>query len=89
MILNISNMQKIISKYGMNNKDSGKSEVQIAILTNKINDLQKHFYIHKKDFSSRRGLLSMVSKRRKLLDYIKKKSILKYNFIIKNLKIRR
>ncbi|XAJ75257.1 30S ribosomal protein S15 [Buchnera aphidicola (Periphyllus koelreuteriae)] len=80
---------EIISKYGNNKIDSGRSEVQIAILTNKINDLQKHFYEHKKDYSGRRGLLKMVSKRRKLLDYLKKKSILKYNYIIKNLKIRR
>ncbi|NIG99299.1 MAG: 30S ribosomal protein S15 [Buchnera aphidicola (Periphyllus acericola)] len=89
MIINISNKKDIISKYGKNNQDSGNSEVQIALLTSKINYLQEHFFKNKKDYASRRGLLKMVSKRRKLLDYLKKKSILKYNFIIKNLKIRR
>ncbi|CAL4322029.1 30S ribosomal protein S15 [Buchnera aphidicola] len=83
------NIQEIISNYGKNNLDSGNSMVQIAILTNKINYLQNHFVDHKKDYSSRRGLLKMVSKRRKLLDFLKKKSVKKYNFIIQNLNIRR
>lgn len=87
-ILNI-NKKDIISNYGKNNLDSGNSIVQIAILTNKINYLQNHFLYHKKDYSGRRGLLKMVSKRRKLLDFLRKKSIKKYHFIIKNLKIRR
>ncbi|CAL4322164.1 30S ribosomal protein S15 [Buchnera aphidicola] len=83
------NIQEIISNYGKNDSDSGNTMVQIAILTNKINYLQNHFINHKKDYSGRRGLLKMVSKRRKLLDFLKEKSIKKYNFIIQNLKIRR
>ncbi|MCW5197585.1 30S ribosomal protein S15 [Buchnera aphidicola (Chaitophorus viminalis)] len=81
--------KNIISKYGKNSLDSGNTAVQISLLTYKINNLQNHFSIHKKDFSGRTGLLKMVSKRRKLLKYMRKKSVLKYNFIIKDLKIRR
>jgi small subunit ribosomal protein S15 len=84
-----NNSKEVILNYGKNDLDSGNSFVQIVILTNKINYLQNHFLNHKKDYSSRRGLLKMVSKRRKLLDFLKRKSIKKYNFIIKNLKIRR
>lgn len=89
MLKTVCNIKSIITKYGENNLDSGNTAVQISLLTYKINDLQNHFSIHKKDFSSRRGLLKMVSKRRKLLKYMRKKSILKYHSIIKNLKIRR
>jgi small subunit ribosomal protein S15 len=84
-----SNKKSIITKYGKNVLDSGNITVQIALLTYKINDLQNHFLIHKKDFSSRKGLLKMVSKRRKLLKYMRKKSVSEYNSIIKDLKIRR
>ncbi|CAL4322366.1 30S ribosomal protein S15 [Buchnera aphidicola (Chaitophorus populicola)] len=83
------NKKSIITKYGKNVLDSGNITVQIALLTYKINDLQNHFLIHKKDFSSRKGLLKMVSKRRKLLKYMRKKSVSEYNSIIKDLKIRR
>lgn len=80
---------ELIKKYGTNEKDSGKSEVQIALLTKRINDLTGHFGIHKKDHHSRRGLLMMVGKRRRLLDYLMKKDIERYRAIIKELNIRK
>jgi small subunit ribosomal protein S15 len=81
--------KKIIKKYGLNEKDSGTSEVQVALLTVQINYLQGHFLIHKKDHSGRRGLLRMVSKRRKLLNYLKRKDIIRYNNILESLQLRR
>jgi small subunit ribosomal protein S15 len=80
---------ELIKKYGTNEKDSGKSEVQIALLTKRINDLTGHFGVHKKDHHSRRGLLMMVGKRRRLLDYLMKKDIERYRSIIKELNIRK
>ncbi|HEY7669221.1 MAG TPA: 30S ribosomal protein S15 [Hyphomicrobium sp.] len=69
--------------------DTGSPEVQIAILTERINDLTEHFKIHKKDNHSRRGLLKMVSQRRRLLDYVKAKNEQRYQGIIDKLGIRR
>jgi small subunit ribosomal protein S15 len=80
---------EIIKKYGGNEKNSGKSEVQIALLTQRINDLTGHFDAHKKDHHSRRGLMMMVGKRRKLLDYLMNKNIERYRAIIKELNIRK
>ncbi len=80
---------EIIKRYGKNEKDSGKSEVQIALLTKRINDLTDHFSTHKKDHHSRRGLLMMVGKRRRLLDYLANKDIERYRAIIKELNIRK
>lgn len=80
---------EIISKYGKDANDSGKSEVQIALLTKRINDLTSHFDVHKKDHHSRRGLMMMVGKRRRLLDYLIKKDIARYRAIIKELNIRK
>ncbi len=80
---------EIVKKYGANNKDSGKSEVQIALLTKRINDLTSHFDKHKKDHHSRRGLMMMVGKRRRLLDYLSRKDIERYRSIIKELNIRK
>ncbi len=80
---------EIIKKFGTNEKDSGKSEVQIALLTKRINDLTGHFNVHKKDHHSRRGLMMMVGKRRRLLDYLMKKDIERYRSVIKELKIRK
>uniref|UniRef100_UPI003F5D31CD 30S ribosomal protein S15 n=1 Tax=Buchnera aphidicola TaxID=9 RepID=UPI003F5D31CD len=79
---------KLILEYGMDVKNTGKSEVQIALLSYHINYLKKHFDIHKKDFSSKLGLLKMVSKRRKLLDYLKNISMIRYNNIIAKLELR-
>ena len=80
---------ELIKKYGANAKDSGKSEVQIALLTQRINDLTDHFNAHKKDHHSRRGLMMMVGKRRRLLDYLMRKDISRYRAIIKELNIRK
>ncbi len=80
---------EIVKQFGSNEKDSGKAEVQIAILTKRINDLTEHFNSHKKDHHSRRGLMMMVGKRRRLLDYLTKKDIERYRTIIKELNIRK
>ena len=79
----------LVKQFGNNEKDSGKPEVQIALLTKRINDLTEHFNVHKKDHHSRRGLLMMVGKRRRLLDYLAKKEIARYRAIIKELNIRK
>ncbi|MDP3446348.1 MAG: 30S ribosomal protein S15 [Ignavibacteria bacterium] len=80
---------EIIKKFGATESDSGKPEVQIAILTERINQLTSHFEGHKKDHSSRRGLMQMVGKRRRLLDYLIRKDIARYRTIIKELNIRK
>ena len=80
---------EIIKKYGSNQNDSGKTEVQVALLTKRINDLTEHFNKHAKDHHSRRGLMMMVGKRRRLLDYLAKKDIARYRSIIKDLNIRK
>lgn len=81
--------QEQIKNFGSNEKDSGKAEVQIAILTKRINELTEHFNVHKKDHHSRRGLMTMVGKRRRLLNYLMKKDITRYRTIIKELNIRK
>ncbi len=80
---------EIIKKFGTNEKDSGRTEVQITLITKRINDLTSHFEAHKKDHHSRRGLLMMVGKRRRLLDYLKRRDIERYRTIIKELNIRK
>ncbi len=80
---------EIVKKFGKDEKDSGKSEVQIALITKRINDLTSHFDVHKKDHHSRRGLMMMVGKRRRLLDYLMKIDITRYRAIIKELNIRK
>ncbi|CAL4322618.1 30S ribosomal protein S15 [Buchnera aphidicola (Thelaxes suberi)] len=89
MILNHSETQLIINQFGKNLKDSGNSSVQIALLTSKINRLQEHFHTHKKDHSSRRGLLNMVAKRRRLLNYLKTTEPLSYTLLVKKLELRK
>ena len=79
---------EIIKKYGQNENDSGRSEVQIALLTKRINDLTNHFDNHKKDHHSRRGLIRMVNRRRKLLDYLKRKNADRYRDLITKLGLR-
>lgn len=82
--------QEIVSKYGASAKDSGKTEVQIAILTERINQLtETHFNTKKKDHHSRLGLLKMVGKRRRLLRYLEHSDIERYRKIIKELNIRK
>ena len=87
----ISNItkQNIVKKYGKSEKDSGSSEVQIALLTENINSLGNHFTNNKKDIHSRRGLLKMIMKRRSLMKYLKKKNLESYNNLIKELGLRK
>lgn len=81
--------QGIIEEYRLSDTDTGSPEVQIAILTNQINELTEHLKINKKDHHSRRGLLKMVGKRRGLLNYLIKKDIERYRSIISRLGLRR
>ncbi|MAL53340.1 30S ribosomal protein S15 [Bacteroidota bacterium] len=88
MSLSKSSTSDIVKKYGSNDKDTGSTAVQIALLSKRIEDLQKHFKDHKKDNHSRTGLLQIVSDRKKLLSYLKKKDPSSYEKIIKDLKLR-
>ncbi|HXH70594.1 MAG TPA: 30S ribosomal protein S15 [Pyrinomonadaceae bacterium] len=81
--------ETIVSDYKTHAGDTGSSQVQIALLTQRINELTEHFNVHKKDNHSRRGLLKMVSRRRKLLDYLKRQDIGEYHTIIQKLGLRR
>jgi len=81
--------KKVISKHARHAKDTGSAEVQIAILTKRINELTEHLKGHKKDNHSRRGLLAMVGKRRKLLNYLKSKNAEGYQGLIKTLDLRK
>lgn len=81
--------QKVIEKFKINENDTGSSEVQIAILTKKINKLNEHLKINKKDHHSRRGLVIMVGKRKRLLEYLKNNDIGRYKNIIKELGLRK
>lgn len=86
--MSIENKSEIIEKFATHDGDTGSSEVQIAILTARISSLSEHLTVHVKDFHSRRGLLAMVSRRRKLLNYLKKKSSSRYTQLIKDLGLR-
>ncbi|MEI8634243.1 30S ribosomal protein S15 [Vibrio sp. PP-XX7] len=79
----------IVAEYARDESDTGSPEVQVALLTASINHLQGHFKEHKGDHHSRRGLLRMVSRRRKLLDYLKGKNLERYHDLIKRLELRR
>ncbi|MDI3540484.1 MAG: small subunit ribosomal protein [Thermosediminibacterales bacterium] len=81
--------QQIIENYRLHDSDTGSPEVQIAILTERINHLNEHLKEHKKDHHSRRGLLKMVGKRRGLLNYLKEKDIERYRAIIDKLNLRK
>ena len=81
--------QEIINQYRRDEKDTGSSEVQIALLTERINELTEHLKVHKKDNHSRRGLLKMVGRRRNLLNYVAKKDINRYRTIVEKLGIRK
>lgn len=81
--------QELITEYGRSATDSGSPEVQISILTTRIAEMTGHLQIHKKDFSSRRGLLRMVSRRRRLLDYVKRKDPQLYLDLLQRLGIRK
>jgi small subunit ribosomal protein S15 len=89
MAINTQQKSEIIAQFQRDKVDTGSSEVQVALLTARIKDLTEHFKIHTKDHHSRRGLLKLVSRRRRLLDYLKRTDILKYNDIIKTLGLRK
>ncbi len=88
MSISSEKKQEVIQKFANHEKDTGSPEVQIAILTERIKNLTEHIKINKKDVHSRRGLIGMVNKRRKLLKYIQKKDPAKYEKIVKELGIR-
>ena len=80
---------EIVKKYATSAKDTGSAEVQVALLTNRINQLTEHMKVHKKDMGSRKGLLTMVSNRRSLLNYLKKSDSKRYEALIDSLGLRR
>lgn len=81
--------QEVIAEHKRSDGDTGSPEIQVAILTNRINSLTEHFRSNKKDFASRRGLIAMVSRRRRLLDYLRKIEPQRYLDIIQKLNIRK
>ena len=89
MALTKERKAELIKKFGKNEKDSGATEVQIAILTDKINNLTEHLKEHKHDYHTKRGLQMMVGKRRSLLDYLKETNVVSYRELIKELNIRK
>jgi len=89
MSLSTDHKKKVIEDYQNGSSDTGSPEVQVALLTTRINELSAHFAEHKKDHHSRRGLLKMVNQRRKLLDYLKGKDLKRYQDLIKRLSLRR
>ena len=80
---------KVIGDFKLHDKDTGSASVQIALLTTRINSLTEHLKIHKKDFSSRVGLLQLVSKRRRLLNYLKREEFKKYKEVLEKLNLRK
>lgn len=89
MVLTPEAKKEVIDRFKLNEKDTGSPEVQIALLSSRIQYLTDHFKVHKKDHHSRRGLLKMVGKRRRLLNYLKKRDMEKYRSVIKELGIRK
>ena len=89
MALSAKTKSGIVSEFQIKEGDTGSPEVQVALLTNNINNLQGHFKEHHKDHHSRRGLIRMVNQRRKLLDYLKNKDAKRYSDLIKRLELRR
>ncbi len=89
MSITAERKQELIGEFATNKGDTGSPEVQVAILSERINNLTEHLKIHKKDFHSRRGLLMMVGQRRRLLDYLKRKEVERYQGLLKRLNLRR
>lgn len=89
MSLTKENKQDVVNEFGRTNQDTGSAEVQIALLTRRIEDLTGHFKANPKDHHSRRGLLKMVGQRRKMLNYLKRKDIEKYRAILEKLSLRK
>ena len=88
-MLTVDDKKKIVAEFGKDANDTGSAEVQIALLTKRIEDLTDHFKEHKKDHASRRGLLKMVGQRRRLLRYLKKKDLDGYRALIGKLGLRK
>ena len=84
-----SRTAEIVKAYQLHESDTGSPEVQIALLTSRINELTQHLNTHKRDFSSRRGLLKMVGQRRRLLNYLRRSDIAAYRQLLDNLNLRR
>jgi small subunit ribosomal protein S15 len=89
MSITIERKAELIKKFAQTKGDTGSPEVQVAILSDRISTLTEHFKMHKKDNHSRRGLLKMVSQRRRLLDYLKRENLSRYQALIKELGLRR
>lgn len=89
MAISKENKQAVIKKHRRNDLDTGSPEVQVALITNRINELTGHFKTHVKDVHSRRGLLKLVGQRRRLLEYLKRNDVNKYKMLIENLGLRK
>lgn len=89
MPLHSSIKSELVEKYGRHEGDTGSPEVQVALLTERINHLTEHFKVHKKDHHSRRGLLKLVGQRRRMLDYLKSKDVQRYRAVITSLGLRK
>lgn len=88
MSINLKNKKEIVKQYGANEKDTGSAAVQIAMMSKKIAELTEHLKTNQKDFATKRGLLMMVGKRKRLLAYVKNQNLDEYRDLIKKLKIR-
>ena len=88
-MLDAEQREKIIGDFQLHGKDTGSPEVQVALMTARIEYLTEHFKTHKKDHHSRRGLLKLVGQRRKLLDYLKKKDVERYRTVVQRLGLRK
>jgi len=89
MTINPQDKQNLIKKFGRADKDTGSSEVQCAVFTKRIENLTEHLKVHKKDFSSRRGLLILVNRRKRLLEYLKNEDKGRYEAVIASLNLRK
>ena len=89
MTLTKKRKEEVIEKYGLNEKDSGSPNVQVALLTDRINEITDHLKKHKKDHNSRRSLLKLVGQRRKILNYIKGTKLEEYKKMVESLKLRK
>jgi small subunit ribosomal protein S15 len=89
MALTKEQKEALIKKYELHEEDTGSAEVQIALFTERINNLSEHFAVHKKDHHSRRGLLKLVGQRRRSLNYLRKKDVKRYQDIVKKLGLRK
>jgi small subunit ribosomal protein S15 len=89
VVLSSENKQAVIERFKLHDSDTGSPEVQVALLSHRIDYLTEHLKVHKKDHHSRRGLLMMVGRRRRLLNYVKNKDVQRYRTIIETLGLRR